>query len=142
MKEAACYLQGEHVLSEVVANFVNCFDHPALLLGTVQHQLQRESVRVEVGAVPEEDSDVDLNLIMGGPSIHALCQKTCGQRYEGVLPIQHGVQLTHPPRQLLLLHLVVAGLHRLGSVVQRFDEHLLCEEPEQDFGWLSKGSRD
>ena len=53
-------------MSEVVANFVNCFDHPALLLGTVQHQLQRESVRVEVGAVPEDDSDEDLNLIMGG----------------------------------------------------------------------------
>ena len=48
------YLQSEHVLPEIISNLVNGFDDPSLLLSTIQHQLQWESIAVEVGAIPED----------------------------------------------------------------------------------------
>ena len=63
------------------------------------------------------------------PSIHSLCQQTGGQWYESVLGIELVVELAHPPRQLFLLHLVVAGLDRVCSIIKAFDQDLLGEEP-------------
>ena len=52
-KDVTKYLQSEHVLPEIISDLVNCFDNAPLLLSTVQHQLQWESIAVEIGAVPD-----------------------------------------------------------------------------------------
>ena len=53
-KDVTKYLQSEHVLPEIISNFVNGFDHTSLLLSTLQHQLQWESIGVEVRTVPKK----------------------------------------------------------------------------------------
>ena len=53
-KDVTKYLQSEHVLPQIISNLVNGFDNTPLLLSAVQHQLQRESIAVEIGAVPED----------------------------------------------------------------------------------------
>ena len=49
-----------------------------------------------------------------------------------MLSIQLVVQFTHPPGQLFLLHLVVARLHCIRSIIKAFDQDLLGKEPKKD----------
>ena len=63
------------------------------------------------------------------PSVHTLGQETGREWDQGVLGVQLVIQLPHPPRQLLLLHLGVARLHCIGCIVQTLDQDLLGQKP-------------
>ena len=63
------------------------------------------------------------------PSVHTLGQETGREWDQGVLGVQLVIQLPHPPRQLLLLHLGVARLHCIGCIVETLDQDLLGQEP-------------